>query len=141
MHSWPQRLSVFAAALLLASAVCVVVGVIPPVRTDTFSLAAPQRAVPAFWVAVVLDIVLAAAAVASSRLGYRVLLAVVAVVTVLAGYALFDAATAFRAHGPAMHGAVVVLWVCVGFDVVGALSMLGAVLAPRHQWGDRLSPV
>ena len=141
MHSWPRRISVFAATLMLASAVCLAVGVIPPVRGDTFSHATPERAVPAFWVAVAVDVVLAGAAVASSRFGYRVLLAVGGMVALLAGLALIDAATAYPAHGPAMHGVVVVLWVCVGFDVVGGVSMLGAALTPRRHWGDRPSPV
>jgi hypothetical protein len=140
MHSWPQRASIFAAALMLASAVYVAVGVIPRVGADTFSHATPEQAVPAFWVAVTFDVVLAGAAVASSRFRYRVLLAVAGVVALLAGFALLDAATAYPAHGPAMHGTVVVLWVCVGFDVVGGLSMLGAALTPRRHWGDRPSP-
>jgi len=140
MHSWPWRTSIFAAVLMLASALCLAVAVIPIVRADPSALASPERAVPAFWVAVAVDVVLAGAAVASGRLGFRVLLAVGGVVALLAGLVLIDAATAFTAHGPAMHGTVVVLWVCVGLGVVGGLSMLGAALTPRRHWGDRPPP-
>jgi len=122
---------------MLASAASIVVGVIPPVRADTSPLAIPERAVRAFWVVVVLDVLVAGAAVAWGRVGHRVLLGVVGIVALLLGLALIDAATALLAHGPGTHGAVVVLWLCVGFGVVGGLSMVASAVTPRRYWGDR----
>ena len=143
MHSWPRRILWIGAALVLVSAVGLAVGVIPPVRADTYPLATPwafgtaDRAVRAFWVIVALDVVVAGAAVASGRFGYRVLLGLVGILALQPGLGLIDAATAYAAHGAGMHRAVVVLWVCVGLDLVGGLSMVASAVIPRRYWGDR----
>ena len=137
MHSWPRRMLLIGAALMLASAASVAVSVIPAVRADTFPHATPERAVPAFWVAIVLDVLVAGTALASGRFGYRVLAGIMGIVALLLGLALVDAATAYPAHGPAMHAVVVVLWLCVGFDLAGGLSMIASAVTPRRYWGDR----
>jgi len=89
------------------------------------------------WVVVVLDVLVAGAAVASGRFGYRVLLGLVGILALQPGLGLIDAATAYAAHGAGMHRAVVVLWVCVGLDLVGGLSMVASAVIPRRYWGDR----
>jgi len=137
MHSWPRRILVFGAALMLASAASLAFGVIPPVGADTSPLAIPERAVRALWVVVVLDVLVAGAAVASGRVGYRVPLGVVGIVALLLGLVLIDAATALLAHGPGTHGAVVVLWLCVGFGLGGGLSMVASAVTPRRYWDNR----
>lgn len=143
MHSWPRRILVLGAAFMLASAAVVAFDVIPPVRTDTFPLATPDRAVPAFWGNVLLALLVAAAALASSRVGStratlrRVLSGVLGLLALLLGLLLIDAATAFSGHGPAMHRAVLALWVCVCFDLAGGVSMVGSAFMPSRWWRDQ----
>ena len=137
MHSWRQRILMLGAALMLASASVVVFGVIPPVRTDTFPGATPDSAVPAFWGNVLLVLLVAAAAVTSSRLGSnratlrRALAGVPGLLALVLGLLLIDAAAAFSGHGPGMHGAVVALWVCVCLDVAAGIGMIGTALVRR----------
>jgi hypothetical protein len=137
MHLRPLRILLLGAAFLLASAAIVAFGVIPPVRSDTFPLATPDRAVPAFWGNVLLSVLAAATALASSRAGStratlrRVLPGVAGLVALLLGLLLIDAATAFSGHGPEMHGAVVALWVCVCLDLAGGASMVVSALVRR----------
>jgi len=138
MHSWRLRILMLAAALMLTSAGIVAFVVIPLVRADTFPGATPDRAVPAFWGNVVLVLLVAAAAVIASRLGLeratlrRVLAGVPGLVALGLGLALIDAATAFSGHGPAMHRAVVALWVCVCIDVAAGIGLVGSALVRQR---------
>jgi hypothetical protein len=121
---WPLRFRWLGAGLVLASAAVVAFGVIPLVRADTYPQATPDRAVPAFWANVLLSVLVAAAAFASSRAAVRrILPGVAGIVAVLLGLVLIDAATAFSGHGPGMRGAVVALWVCVCLDLAGGALM------------------
>ena len=132
MHSLRQRILMLSAALLLASAAFVTFGVIPPVRVDTFPGATPEGAVPALWANVLLVLLVAVAAVTSSRLGLtratlrRVVAGVPGLLVLLLGLLLIDAATAYSEHGPGMHGAVVALWGCVCLDVAAGVGMVGS---------------
>jgi hypothetical protein len=143
MHSWPRRILVFAALLMLASAAVVAFGVIPAVRADTYPSATPDRAVPAFWVNAVLTVLGAAAALACLRVAAsratlrRALSGVPGLLALLLGLVLIDAATAYPQHGPAMHGAVVALWVCAGFDLLAGASLLGLALVWRRWWPEQ----
>jgi len=134
MHSWRQRILMLGAALMLASAAFVAFGVIPLVRADTFPSATPDSAVPAFWGNVLLVLLVAAAAVTSSRLGLsratlrRALAGIPGLLALVLGLVLIDAATAYSGHGPGMHGAVVALWVCVCLDVAAGIGMVGSAL-------------
>ncbi len=132
MRSWSPRILALGVALLFATAGVITLAIIPAVRADTFPGATPDRAVPAFWVNVVLNIGLGVAAIAVFRARYRVLLGVVGVITMLLAAALVDAATAYPAHGPSMHGVVVALWVCVCFDLVGGVSMVASAFISRR---------
>lgn len=138
MHLQPLRILLLGAALLLASAAIVAFGVIPSVRSDTFPRATPDRAVPAFWENVLLSVLVSATALASSRAGStratlrRVLPGVAGLVALLLGLLLIDAATAFSGHGPEMHRAVVALWVCVCFDLVGGGLMVVSAFMRRE---------
>jgi hypothetical protein len=137
MHSWRRRVLILGAALMLVSASLVAFGVIPLVRADTFPGAAPDRAVPAFWVNVLLSLLVAVAAVPSSRLGSnratlrRALAGVLGLLALVLGLFLIDAATAFSRHGAGTHGAVVVLWVCVCLDVAAGLGIVWSALGRR----------
>jgi hypothetical protein len=125
MHTWPTRLLVLGAILLLVSAAIVVVAVIAPVRADAFPLATPPAAARALWGNALLNVSAAAAALATLHVSaahgsLRRLLPVFAgVVGVLLGLLLIDAAAVLSRHGPALHGAVVALRACVGCGILG----------------------
>jgi phosphatidylglycerophosphate synthase len=123
----PQRLRQVAAAMMLTSAALIAFVVIPSVGADTFNLASPGDAIPVFWVIVFIDLFLAVAAFAASRVDNRA--SVVPsqwrrALSVLLGLLLIDAAAAYAGHGPGMRGAVVALWTCVGLGLAAGASML-----------------
>lgn len=125
----PQRLRQAATAMMLTSAALIAFGVIPSVRADTFNRASPDDAIPVFWVIVVIDLFLALAAFAASRVDpsqarRRSLSVAPGVVSVLLGLLLIDAAAAYAGHGPGMRGAVVALWACVGLGLAAGASMI-----------------
>lgn len=138
---WTRRLLLVAAVATFATAAVLATSVIPPVRTDPFPNATPQRAVPAFWVNVILNVLLAAEAYGLSRVRSgtvtrrRAWAGVSGLVALLLGLALMDAATALAGHGPAMRAAVVALWVCVCLDLAGGLLMIVAASMQRTKAG------
>jgi hypothetical protein len=133
----PRRLLLFAAAATFATAAVLAMAVIPPVRADTFPHATPERAVPAFWLNVILNILVAAAAFDSSRFRSgraarpRIWGGLAGLVALLLAVALMDAAAALAAHGPAMRGAVVALWLCVCLDLSGGVFMIVSAFMQR----------
>jgi hypothetical protein len=125
----PQRLRQVAAAMMLTSAALIAFGVVPSVRADHFPQASSGDAIPVFRVIVAIELFLALAAVAASRVDssqarHRSLSVAAGVVSVLLGLLLIDAAAAYAGHGPGMRGAVVALWACVGLGVAAGASML-----------------
>jgi quinol-cytochrome oxidoreductase complex cytochrome b subunit len=127
------------AALLVAVAVLIAVGIIPPVKNDTFPRATPERAVPAFFVNVVYNLVVA---VVLGVIGFRttgrsrwstIVLWSVGLLTLLFAYALNDAAFAYRGHGPALHTATILLHFCSVADLVAALvALIAALFLPKQ---------
>ena len=134
---WPGRLLPFAAVATLATAAILATSVIPSVRADTFPGAMPERAVPAFWVNVILNLLVAAQAFGSSRrraggpTRRRGWTAAAGVVAALLGLALIDAAIAFAEHGPTMQGVIVALWVSVCLDLAAGVAMIVSAFVRR----------
>jgi cytochrome c biogenesis factor len=127
------------AAFLIVVACVVVLGVIPPVKADTFPLATPERAVPAFWVNAIFNL---SAAVALGLIGYRTagrtrlstsFLCLISILIFVFSYALIDAARAFRSHGMAMHNTSLLLSFCAitGF-IAALLVIITATLFPKR---------
>ena len=128
-----RRLIVVCAVLLVAVALVVTVGVIPLVRSDTSPGATPESAVPAFWVAVALHLLVAVmlvfTAVRSRGRGRIPVpgLVVMGIAALLFGIALADAAFAYRSHGPSMSTVSVFLFICVAADsLAGAMTIATA---------------
>lgn len=134
-----RRLLVVCAVLVAAVAVVVAVGVIPPVRVATFPGVTPERAVPAFWVNVGLQL-LAAVALVYTAVGSKGRswistsgLVVTGLAVLLFAVALTDAAFAFGSSGSSMRTVTVLLFFCVAADALaGVLAVTTAFLRPRR---------
>lgn len=132
----------FAAQALLLSSATIAVVVIPMVLRDTFSPARPESAVRALWVVVLISLALAVTFFAAYRRDAKGLASpgragFAAVISVLLGLLLIDAATAFAGHGPAMLGAVFGLGLSVVLEVAAGCWTAGAIA--RHEWASRRS--
>ena len=128
-----------AQALLLSSAVMTIV-VIPMVRRDTFSAARPESAIRALWVVVMISVSMAVTFFAAYRRDAKGLASparagFAAVLSVLLGLLLIDAAAAYAGHGPAMLGAVFCLWLSVGLDLAAGCWTVGAIV--KHERASR----
>lgn len=129
-----------AACIILVVAVALVVslGVIPAVHAATVPDISPEDAVPAFQIAVGLHILaalilalVAALSKARSRISTSSLV-VTGVAVLFLGFVLSDAALAFREAGPSMQAVAILLFVCVGADVLaGGMSIRAAFLRPK----------
>jgi hypothetical protein len=129
---------VVSAVLVAAVGLAVAVGVIRPVSADNFPGATPERAVPAFWVAVGLHLLLAVTLVltamrSKSRSRFSTCcLGVMGLAVLLFGIALADAAFAYHAEGASMRTVAVLLFSCVTADSLGgALIITTAFLRPK----------
>jgi len=133
-----RRVLLVCAALCVAVSLVMALGVIPPVQTDTFPGATPEKAVTAFWVIIGLTVLAAATFVlvaiwskGRSWISTPVLM-VLGVAVLLCGLVLTDAAFAYRSHGPSMQTAAMLLFFGVAADfLVGALAMTTAFLRPK----------
>jgi hypothetical protein len=127
------------AALLIAVALVVAAGVIPPVKADTFPGATPEGAVPAFWGCVVLSLL------AATVLGFIAIrtkgrsslsttfLVLLAFLVLLLAFALTDAAFAYHSEGPAMQTAAILLFLCSAADLLAAVLVITtAFLLPKR---------
>jgi uncharacterized membrane protein YozB (DUF420 family) len=123
--------------LVVAVGVVVALGVIPPVRVATHPDIAPESAVPAFWAGASLQILAAlilvlTAALSKGRSGFSTSCLVVSGILVLfLGFALSDAARAFRDVG--MQSVATILLACVAADALaGALAITTAFLRSKE---------
>ena len=132
----------FAAQALLVSSAAITFIVIPMVRRDTFSGARPDSAAGALWVVAIISVSLALTFLAAYRRDAKGLASpgragFAAVLSVLLGLLLIDAATAFAGHGPAMLGAVFGLWLSVVLDLVAGCWTVGAIVRHERASGRR----
>jgi len=117
------------AALLVAVALVVAAGVVPPVKADTFLLATPQRAVPVFWWIVALDLLAATLLVfiairATDRRGLSTtVLGLLAFLAFLLACGLTGPAFGYREHGPAMQTACILLFFCSAAEFLAAMLL------------------
>jgi hypothetical protein len=133
-----RRMLLACAVLLVAVAIVVALGVIPPVQVATFPGATPENAVPAFWVNIGLNFVAAAilAFIAIWSKGRSWISTSVLVVTGLVimflGIALTDAAFAYQSEGSSMQTVSMLLFFCAAADfLAGALVVTTAFLRPK----------
>jgi hypothetical protein len=128
-------LSILSIVLVLVALV-LIFGVIPPVKNDTFPGAAPEAAVPAFWINICLNFLSAltifSIAKRSTKVIYRSRPVIIGLIDLFLGLALYDAASAFQNHGPDMAYASMLLFICATADfIAGIIVMIIAFLCPR----------
>ena len=132
----PRWMLLLAASLAFGIAVIVALGVIPPVRTDTFAGARPGAAATTFAVNAILNVLVGIALLAAvpwrSGGAGKELIVVAGVVGLLLGSALLDAAGAFMGHGPGMRTAVVICFAGAAGDLgAGVLVLIAAFRGQR----------
>jgi len=136
----PRWMLLLAAGLAFGSAMIVALGVIPPVRTDTFARAAPGAAATGFAVNAILNLLVGIALLASVRWrsggAGKVLIVVAGVVGLVLGSALLNAAGAFAGHGPAMRAVVVMCFAGSAGDLGAGVLALIAAFRGRRKFGE-----
>jgi len=153
-----RRLILIGAALLAAAAIALVLGVIPPVRSDVFPQAAPGSAAAAFLIQAAVAVL---AAIALVFVAYRAIdrprssiamLYLIGALVFLLGIVLVGPALTFRTHGPSLHGAIVLMFLSAAAEfataglVVAAASRLPksipgpATSEDTSAWKMRVAP-
>jgi FtsH-binding integral membrane protein len=125
--SW-NRILYVAIGLVVMVVIIIIFYIIPQVKAAPN--ATPERAVPAFWVVVLIQLLIVAALIYSIMFSHREghfengFLVTAGVVMILSSLILIDAATASLGD-PDLQGAAIFLFICIGFDfVAGVLSFI-----------------
>ncbi len=133
-----RRVLLTCGVLLALVALLVALVIVPAVESDVSPNARPEKAVLAFWVNVGLNLILAIACggvafVAKFQGSVSVaILVVIAIVGLLLGLALVDAAFAFRSHELIMPGTPALLFICAAVDLIaGVVVILAVARRPR----------
>jgi len=133
-----RRMLFVYAAVIVAVALVIALGVIGPVKDDVYRNATPEIAVKAFWFNVGFNLFMAAILVlmavpSKGRSGISTAVhIVVGFIVAILGLILVDAASAYQSHGPSMQTASILLFICAAVDIlVGVLVFITAFLQPR----------
>jgi cell division protein FtsW (lipid II flippase) len=128
------------AILLLLISLIIVFFVIPPVQNDTFPKATPEKAVIAFWITAAIHFLIALVLIFiflrpwSSNKRRSVIFTILGIISFLIAFALFDAANAFKGHGPELSTATTLLFICTLFgSIVGISQIVVAVLLRKRK--------
>jgi len=133
-----RRMLFIYAAIVLAVALVLALGVIGPVKVEVSLGATPERAVQAFWanfglnlLSAVAFILIAIRSKGRSWISTSVHI-IVGLIVLFLGIALADAASAYKSHGPSMQTASILLFLCAAADfLTGALVVTTAFLQPK----------
>lgn len=125
------------AALLLATALALTLGVIPRVKIDPFHGATPERAVPVLWglsgcqVVAALVLALLASQPPPHGFGWRFLTGFLGVLVLLWAGALLDGAFAYWGHGPFMRPPAILLFACTAASLLASILVLVRAFSRR----------
>jgi hypothetical protein len=103
--------------------------IIPQVKADTSPTATTERAVPAFWVIALIQLLIVAALIYSVMFSHREghfengFLVTTGVILIISSLILIDAASAAIGH-PDLHVAAIFLFICIGFDFTSGVLLL-----------------
>lgn len=123
-----NRILYVATGLVIAVVLMLAFIVIPFVRVDTSPGTTPERAVPVFWVIVIIHLLFVAALVYSilvNQQGGRVskgLLVTIGILLILFGLTMSDGAFAYLGHsGHGMRTVAVSMFICIGFNLIAGV--------------------
>jgi hypothetical protein len=133
-----RRMLLAGASMLVAAALLVALGVIPPVTADTSNFATPRRAAEGFWVVAGLNL-LAAVPPSFAAMGRQgrgkyssEILAFPAVLALLVGITILAPAIDFIGHGPGMHAAAALLFLCTGLNLLATMMLTAASIVAER---------
>ena len=133
-----RRMILVCAGVLVTVALVLALGIMQPVKAEVSLGATPERAVQGFWVNIGLSLLAAAILVSIAiRSNGRSwistsILVIAGLIVLLLGIALADAGSAYQSHGPSMHFASILLFICAASDLLaGSLVFTMAYLQPK----------
>ena len=133
-----RRMLFIYAAVVVVVALVLALGVIGPVKGEVSLGATPQRALQAFWANIGMNLLIAVVfifiAIRSKGRSWISVTGhtIVGFIVIFLGIALSDAASAYRAHGPSMQTAAILMYACSAADLlIGVLFIITAFLQPK----------
>lgn len=133
-----RRVLLVCAVLFVIVVLVVALGVIPPVKADTYPGVKHEIAAAAFWVNIGLNLLSAFSlffiAIRSKERNWKStsVLVIVGIIVMLLGLALADAASAYQKHGPSMESASILLFICAAADFLAGVTVITtAFLRPK----------
>ena len=134
-----RRLLVICGVVLVIAALVLALGVIQPIKADVSRGATQERAVVAFWVNIIVNLLSAAVlfSIAKRSKGRSwistSILVLAGFIVLILGLALADAASAYQNHDPAMQTASILLLICAAADfIAGIMIATTALLITRR---------
>ena len=133
-----RRMLLVCAVLFVTIALVVALGIIPPVKADTYPGVNHEIAAAAFWGNIGLNLLSAFSlffiAIRSKERNWKStsVLVIVGIIALLLGLALADAASAYQKHGPSMESASILLFICAAADFLAGVTVItSAFLRPK----------
>ena len=133
-----RRMLLAWAVLFVIVALVVALGVIPPVKADTYPGVNHEKVAAAFWVNIGFNLLSAFSlflmAIRSKERSWKStsVLIITGLLVLILGLALADAALAYQKHGPSMKSASILLFICAAVDFLAGVTVITtAFLRPK----------
>ena len=133
-----RRVLLVCAVLFVLVSLVVALGVIPPVKADTYPGVKHDKVAAAFWINIGLNLLSAFSlffiSLRSTKRNWKStsVLIIMGFLILLLGLAFADAASAYQNHGPSMQTASILLFVCALVDFLGGVTIIiVALLRPK----------
>lgn len=125
-----RRILLVCSVLFVIVALVVALGVIPPVKADTYPGVNHEKVAAAFWVNISLNLLSAFSlffiASRSKERSWKStsVLIITGLLVLILGLALADAASAYQKHGPSMQSASILLFICAAVDFLAGVTVI-----------------
>lgn len=133
-----RRVILACAVLFVIVGLVVALGVIPPVKADTYPGVKHDKVAAAFWINIGLNLLSASFlffnSLRSTKRNWKStsVLIITGLLVLLLGLALADAASAYQKHGLSMQTASILLFICAAVDFFGGVTVIiTAFLRPK----------
>ena len=133
-----QRVLIVCGVMFFIVGLVVVLGVIPPVKADTYPGVKHDKVVAAFAINIGLNLlaafVLFFISLRKTKQNWKsaTVLVFTGLLVLILGLALADAASAYQGHGPSMQTASILLFICAAVDFLsGVAVIIAAFLRPK----------